>query len=127
MEDAMKFHANFHAWLGLFRTVIITDAIIFLTAAFVCLLAGWHTVYEYGDALIKAGVIFLITVLLIGIGGNSGRAEDIHDFSWTRSIPMQEYLVRSARERDARGNFILVGVIAMAIVIVVGSILLKLP
>jgi hypothetical protein len=123
----MKTHANLHAWLGLFRTVIFTDAIVFMTAAFVCLLAGWHTVYEYGDALIKAGVIFLITVLMIGIGGNSGRAEDIHDFSWTRSMPMQEYLVRSAHERNPRSYFVLVSVIAMAIVIVVGSLLLKLP
>jgi hypothetical protein len=123
----MKTHANLHAWLGLFRSVILTDAIVFMTAAFVCLLAGWHTIYEYGDALVKAGVIFLLTVLLIGIGGNSGRAEDIHDFSWTRSMPMQEYLVRSARERNPRSYFVLVNVIAMAIVIVVGSILLKLP
>lgn len=113
-----------HPLTRFFLSTFLVDILIFLLVGIVHLLAGWQTIQQYGNGLIWAGAIGAI-LLLIGSGWRNGRREELVGLSQV----MREHDVFFLLNRDnsSRARFMLGGLAALAIALVIGWILFKAP
>lgn len=123
----MKFTETWRAVLRLLRIILLIDLVLLAGIGIICYVVDWRTVYQYGDLLTKVGAVLLILLLLIGLGGNTARSDDIEAFSVSGSMRMEDVLLEARRASDTRAHFIFAGLIALVMVILIGSLLLTLP
>src|SRR5512145_3186663 len=107
--------------LRILSDVMLLDIIIFLLLGFIHFLAGWKTINQYGNGLVWAGVIGLI-LLLVSAGWRDGRRQDLVALSQLMREHDVFYLLN--RDNSGRARFMLVGLIALVISLVIGLILL---
>ena len=108
--------------LRILRDVMLFDFIIFLSLGIIYLLAGWKTIHQYGSGLVWAGVIGMI-LLLVSAGWRDARRQDLVALSQLMREHEVFYLFN--RDNSGRARFMLVGLIALLISLVIGLILLS--
>lgn len=109
-------------WLRIFRDVILFDILIFLSLGIIHLLAGWKTTHQYGNGLVWAGAIGVI-LLLVTAGWRDSRRQDLVALSQVMREHDVFYLLN--RDNSGRARFMLVGLIALIISLVIGLILIS--
>jgi len=110
-----------HPMLRLMRDVILSVIVVLISIGIIHLLAGWKTLHQYGNGLVWAGGIGVI-LLLISAGWRDGRRQDFVALSQVMREHEVFYLLN--RDNSGRARFMLVGLIAMLIILVIGMILL---
>lgn len=111
-----------HPLLYIFRDVILFDIFIFLSLGIIHLLAGWKTTQQYGNGLVWAGAIGML-LLLVTAGWRDGRRQDLVALSQLMREHEVFYLLN--RDNSGRARFMIVGLIALIISLVIGLILLS--
>lgn len=113
-----------HPVLRILRDVMLFDILIFLSLGVIFLLAGWKTAHQYGSGLVWAGTIGMI-LLLVSAGWRDGRRQDLVALSQLMREHEVFYLLN--RDNSGRARFMLVGLFALIISLVIGLILISIP
>lgn len=84
------------------RRLLLIDLVVFIGAGVFCWLVGWHTLYEYGTALIYAagGLIGLALFIYAGTFMQTGS----FTYQYSMTIAPQDGHERARRTHQERGE-----------------------
>jgi hypothetical protein len=123
MEVMMQTETIREVIVHFLRKLIIVDLIIFVGSAGLNYLLGWHTLWDYGNTVMWAGIIIVVLVGMNAVGATGLRGSHLGGLSVSHTKNMDKHTQQWAALEDSRIGQAIQYLLIAAVPIIVGTIL----